>query len=209
MTTITLSRNIFVPVKECGSVIVQTDTESKIVSGGKKGVLPTVDYNLCFYTCLMHHLLCGGRMVPDFWRKLSINKETKPSPASVLLAFKNYLTSNLPFANIFSGKEDPSLIGSPCDHRVIQKAANVFRVTIFILEGGNKIYKFIPEYTESASSMCLFFHKFHYRLVEDETYKEKVMILYDTPEKVEELYKPYKKYTNRAYTTVVKRGSKE
>ena len=30
-----------------------------------------------------------------------------------------------------------------------------------------------------------------------------------TPEKVEELYKPYKKYTNRAYTTVVKRGSKE
>ena len=35
MTTITLSRNIFVPVKECGSVIIRdTQNKIKIVPGG-------------------------------------------------------------------------------------------------------------------------------------------------------------------------------
>ena len=141
MTTTILSRNIFVPVKECGSVIIRdTNDENKIISGDKRDKQPVLDWNLCFYTCLMQHLL--DKMIPDFWRKLSINYSPTIDPSHILLKFKKYLTSSLPYANVFTGKEDPSQYGSPCDHRVIQKASTVFRVTIYILDGGNKIYCF-------------------------------------------------------------------
>lgn len=204
MSTTQLSRNIFVPVKECGSVIINTSDGLKIVPGNKRGNNPSIDWNMCFYTCIMSHLL--DKMTSDFWRKLSLNYSSELSPSQILLKFKEYLTASLPYANIFTGNEDPRQLGSPCDHRVIQKAANVFKTTIYILEGGNKIYRFTPEYTESTSTMCLFFYKFHYRLVEDETYKEKIKVLYDTPEMIDELYKPYVKYTKRAYSTVARRG---
>jgi len=207
MSTIQLSRNIFVPVKECGSVIINVADGLKIVPASKRGDNPALEWNLCFYTCLMHHLL--DKMTPHFWRKLSLKYSAELSPSQILLKFKEYLTASLPFANIFTGDEDPQRCGAACDHRVIQKAANVFKTTIYILQGGNKIYRFVPEYTESTSMMCLFFHKFHYRIIEDETYKEKMKVLYDNPEMINELYKPHIKYNKRAYSTAIKRGSRK
>jgi len=207
MTTITLSRNIFVPVKECGSVIIRdTQNKNKIVSGGINEKNQKLDWNLCFYTCLMQHLF--DKMIPDFWRKLSINYSSNTDHSLILLRFKQYLTSSLPYANIFTGKDDPALRGSACDHRVIQKASTVFRITIYILDSGNKIYCFNPEYTESLSTMCLFFNKFHYRLVENETYKQNIKVLFESPDKVDELYKKHNTYTNKAYTTALLRGKK-
>ena len=35
---------------------------------------------------------------------------------------------------------------------------------------------------------------------------KKIKVLYDTPEMIDELYKPYVKYTKRAYSTVAKEG---
>ena len=208
MTTTNLSRNIFVPVKECGSVIIR-DTKGKfqIVSPDKRDKNPVLDWNLCFYTCLMHHL--KDKMVPDFWRKLSIMYSPKIDPSLILMKFKKYLTSSLPYANVFTGKEDPSNVGSACDHRVIQKAATVFKVNIYILHGGNKIYHFHPQYAESTSTMCLFFNKFHYRLIEDETYKDNLIFLLKYPDRIDEIYKPYTSYKKRAFTTAVKRGTKK
>ena len=207
MLTTNLSRNIFVPVKECGSVIIQTANGLKIVPANKREGNPTIEWNLCFYACLMRHLF--DKMTSHFWRKLSLKYSADLLPSQILLKFKEYLTTSLPYSNIFTGDEDPRRQGAPCDHRVIQKAANVFKTTIYILEGGSKIYRFDPKYTESTSTMCLFYHKFHYRLVEDETYKEKVRVLYDTPDMINELYKPHVKYTKRAYSTVVKKGSEK
>ena len=155
----------------------------------------------------MQHLL--NKMIPDFWRKLSIKYTSNTTPSHILLKFKVYLTSSLPYANIFNGKDDPSRRGSACDHRVIQKASTVFRITIYILDSGNKIYCFKPEYTKSSSTMCVFFNKFHYRLVENELYKENIKVLYEFPEKVNELYKTHNTYTNLAYTTVLIRGTKK
>ena len=58
MSTTQLSRNIFVPVKECGSVIINTSDGLEIVSPVIKGDKnPTIDWNMCFYTCIMSHLL--------------------------------------------------------------------------------------------------------------------------------------------------------
>ena len=127
MTT-NLPRNIFVPVKECGSVIVNTADGLKIIPGSKRGDSPALEWNLCFYTCLMHHLL--DKMTPHFWRKLSLKYSEELIPSQILLKFKEYLTTSLPYANIFTGKDDPSNLGVACDHRVIQKAANVFKTTI-------------------------------------------------------------------------------
>ena len=142
--------------------------------------------------------------MPHFWMKLSPKFSTERSSSQILLKFKKYLTTSLPFANIFTGDKNPQRRGTACDYRVIQKAVNIFKTTIYILEGGNKIYRFEPEYVENSSTICLFFHKFHYRLVE--TYKEKMKVLYNNPEMIDELYKPRVKYTNRAYLTAVKRG---
>jgi len=208
MSITILTRNIFVPVKECGSVIIRDIKDKvKIVSRDKIETNLVLDWNLCFYTCLIQHLI--NKMIPDFWRKLSIKYTPNTTPSHILIKFKEYLTSSLPYANIFTGKDDPSLTGSACDHRVIQKASTVFRITIYILDSGNKIYCFNPQYTESSSTMCLFFNNFHYQLVENETYKEHVKVLYEFPKKVNELYKTHNTYTNQAYTTVVIRCTKK
>lgn len=202
MTTVNLPRNIFAPVVECGSAIIQkSDGNMYIVTGKeiKQGTI--IDCNLCFYTCIMQHL--ADKMTPDFWRKLSLNKNDISKHHLILINFKKYLTSSLPFANIFIGNEDPSNNSISCDHRVIQKAATVFKMTIYILDNGNKIYCFDPEYTESTSEVFLFFHRSHYRIILEAPYQNNIRILYKTPEKIGDLYKPHSGVKQHTYKTVL------
>ncbi len=191
MTTTELSHNIFVPTVECGSAIVNTPTGRKIGFNHEIRKAGGIDTNMCFYTCVLRHI--STRMMAHIKNKLSFQKNIRYEPYEILIKLKKYLTSSLPFANIFTGRENPALVGNPCDHRVIQRAASTLRMTVYIFNSGNKIYKFTPEYTDSDSELFVFFHRNHYKLIVEESSQEKIRTLYDEPERIEEFCKPYVK----------------
>ena len=190
MTT-DLQRNIFAPTVECGSAIVKTPTGHKIGHNHEIRQVGGIDTNMCFYTCVLRHI--STRFSSHIKKKLSFENDVRYEPYQILIKLKRYLTSSLPFANVFTGRDDPALIGNPCDHRVIQRAASTLRMTVYILSSGNKIYKFSPEYTGSDSELYIFFHKNHYKLIVNESAQEKIKTLYAEPGRIDEFYKPYVK----------------
>jgi len=138
-----LPRKLFVVTKECGHIFLK-------ISSGKPPFI--CDENTCFYNCLDLFIKKNNILTPNDFN---------------IIKLKGLLTTNLPFANIFTNKDDPSKYGICADHRVVQKAAIQFGINIFVLVSGSYIYKFSPYY-KSELTMYMFLHKNHYKLVTDE-----------------------------------------
>lgn len=149
-----LQKRLFVKTEECGSKFVDKST----------GFI--IDSNTCFYNCL--------------YKFITSNKILVPENIKNILDIKRTLTTDLPFDFIFIGNDNPANKNIPADHRVANKASQVFKINIFILTSGTHIYKF----GNYEKSLCLFLHKNHYQLVSDNNYSERMQSVFIAPESI-------------------------
>lgn len=115
-----------------------------------------VDKNTCFWNCLF-----------VFLTKTLGYREVN------IIKLKNDTTVDLPFQMILNGNQDPSQKGSLADHRVIQKTVDIFKINICLLTSGTHIYNFKVD--PSNNTMCLFLHKNHFTLVEDDLFIQRML----------------------------------
>jgi hypothetical protein len=149
-----LAKKLYVKTRECGSTFIETKT-------GK-----ITDSNTCFYNCLQTHIRDKNISTPDH---ISNIKDLKIA-----------VTTDLPFANILVGNDDPARKCVPADHRVIEKASDIFSIDIYILTSGTHIYKF-GHNNNSSNTMCLFLNRNHYQLVDEEIYVIRLLEVFMNP----------------------------
>lgn len=121
-----------------------------------------IDKNTCFWNCLYVY-------ITNTLKRNDIN----------IAKLKYDTTTDLPFGNILVGNQDPSLKGNLADHRVIQKTVEMFNMNIYLLTSGTHIYEFRSYGSEFT--MCLFLHKNHFTLVEDELYVQRMLSVSKDP----------------------------
>ena len=120
-----------------------------------------MDSNTCFWNCLQTFLM----------NTLNINVN--------LLILKKITTRDLPFDFLLSGNQDPSRINGYADHRVIQKTVELFGINVCLLTSGTHIYNFIAG--KEKATMCLLLHRNHFRLVDDDTYIQRMIAITKNP----------------------------
>ena len=143
------------------------------------------DINTCFWNCL-HYFL-----------KNKLGKNVN------LLTLKYLTTFDLPFQHLLLGVQDPSKKNGLADHRVIQKTVDLFQINICLLTSGTHIYNF--KYGKEKDTMCLFLHKNHFKLVDDQVYEKRMISVAENPNLVLNFF-PEKTSKSRRKRGIKKKG---